>query len=676
MQALSLDQLVGQTLDGYRVERLLGKGRLNAVYLAQNLATRRTDALTLYLVPESFPPESRQRFLRRFLKGAATVSVLQHPHILPIYAFGDYQGVPYLVTPYTMYGSLADGLKRRGRYEHPEVLEILKQVASGLEYAHKKGYVHGTLKPSNLVLKNREGGLWVAGFGLLHMLQSSGLVRSNRPYGHLFSIADTLMIAPEYVAPEIVEGKSVDKRSDIYALGAILFELLSGQPPFSGKDPMEVVQWHVNQSAPGLRTVNADVPVALAAVINQALERNPMRRFQYVQELVEAFEQVSAGLTGVSTSNFLLDSGGQQAATVQSPSESAASSRGTGSWQLLPPIVTGKLPATPAPSPRGGSIRLPAQPSATSPKLPAQPPVVPQKPVVQPSIQSRPMLRPQPEERLDPSARTEQQVPVVPKERPAPAAPVERPAPAARSEQQSIIASGRSIMQTSDAASIQPFDWWSMAPVPETPDKPAPQARPLRVVDPASGEAQGQLPMAGTNADMAYGGQPMLRPTAAPRPRSRRRSGRVRRRGILAAIVGGSILVAGGAVAFDLLHAMHNLPASKAQQNKTTMAGHTGTVIGMADMAENSALAFTNPTDNKASLLIHLPSGQFVAYERACTHQQVPVNYDPATQTLICPLHGSIFDPAQGGQVLQGPATTPLPAVTVHVNADGTVTTA
>src|SRR5579875_3382654 len=136
MQALSLDQLVGQTLDGYRVERLLGKGRLNAVYLAQNLVSRRTDALTLYLVPESFPPESRQRFLRRFLKGAATVSVLQHPHILPIYAFGDYQGVPYLVTPYTMYGSLADGLKRRGRYEHPEVLEILKQVASGLEYAH------------------------------------------------------------------------------------------------------------------------------------------------------------------------------------------------------------------------------------------------------------------------------------------------------------------------------------------------------------------------------------------------------------------------------------------------------------------------------------------------------------------------------------------------------------
>ena len=655
MQALSLDQLVGQTLDGYRVERLLGKGRLNAVYLAQNLATRRTDALTLYLVPESFPPESSQRFLKRFLKGATAVSALQHPHILPVYAFGEYQGSPYLVTPYTMHGSLADELKNRGRYEHPEVLQILKQVASGLEYAHKKGYVHGTLKPSNIVLKNREGELLVAGFGLLHMLQSSGLVRNNRPYGHLFSIADTLMIAPGHVAPEIVEGKSVDKRSDIYALGAILFELLSGQPPFSGKDPLEVAQWHVKQSAPALRTVNPDVPVALASVINQALERDPMRRFQRIHELVEAFEQVSGGLSGTSANNFLYSSSKQQAATVQPLPKPSAPQQGTGSWQLLPPIVTGQIPVTPpAPTPRGDSNWLLAQPSAASPKLP--------------SAQPKPAPRSRPEGRPDPSARTEQQIPVAPRE---------RSAPPARPAQQSIIASDRSIMQNSDPASIQPFDWWSMAPVPEAPDRPAAQARPLRVADLAPGMAQGQLSPANMNADMAYGGQPMLQPTAAPRPRSRRRSRKVRRRGVLAAIVGGSILVAGGAVAFDLLHAMHNAPATKAQQNKTTMVGgHAGTVVGMADMAANSAIAFTNPADNTASLLIRLPGGNFVAYERACTHQGVAVNYDPATQTLVCPLHGSIFDPAQGGQVLQGPAATALTPVTVHVNADGTVTTA
>jgi len=664
MQALSLDQLVGQTLDGYRVERLLGKGRLNAVYLAQNLASRRTDALTLYLTPESFPPESRQRFLKRFLKGATAVSALQHPHILPVYAFGEYQGCPYLVTPYTMHGSLADELKNRGRYEHPEVLKILKQAASGLDYAHKKGYIHGTLKPSNLVLKNREGELMVAGFGLLHMLQSSGLVRTNRPYAHLFSIADTLMIAPGYVAPEIVEGKSIDRRSDIYALGAILFELLSGQPPFSGKDPLEVAQWHVKQSAPALRTVNPDVPVALASVINQALERDPMRRFQRIHELVEAFEQVSSGLSGQPITGFQSSGSEQQTARVQSPLEPLAPQQGTGSWQLLPPIVTGKIPVTPpAPAAREDSNWLLAQPSAPL-KLPTQPAAAPPK---LPAARPKPAPRPQPEERPDPSARTERQIPAV---------PVEQSAPAARPAQQSIIVSDRSIMQNSDPASIQPFDWWSMAPVPETPDKPAPQQKPLRLMEPAPGMAQDQMRVADLNADMAYGGQPMLRPTAAPRPRSGRRSRKVRRRGVLAAIVGGSILVAGGAVAFDLLHAMHNVPMIKAQPNKTTMAGHAGTVVGMADMAANSAVAFTNPADNQASLLIRLPNGNFVAYERACTHQQIPVNYDPATQTLICPLHGSIFDPAQGGQVLQGPATTALAPVTVHVNADGTVTTA
>jgi serine/threonine protein kinase/Rieske Fe-S protein len=554
-----------------------------------------------------------------------------------------------------MHGSLADELKRRGRYEHSAVLDILRQVASGLEYAHKKGYVHGTLKPSNIVL-NQENNLLVAGFGLLHMLQSSGLVRSNRPYAHLFSIADTLMIAPEYIAPEIVEGKSVDKRSDIYALGAILFELLSGQPPFSGKDPLEVAQWHVKQSAPSLRSVYPDVPVALASVINQALERDPMRRFQGVQELVEAFEQVSGGVTSSfrHTSSRLL-----------APSETSTQQPGmTGSWQLVPPIVTGAFPVTPSSSTRGSSVRLPAQPSAASPKPQSQPLAASLKlPAIQP--------QPAPRSRPSPTARTEQQAAVT---------PVERQAPTARPAQPSIAVPAQQRMQNSDAASMQPFDWWSMAPVPESADRPV-EVKPLRVVEPSFPvEAQGQMRLAGTNADMAYGGQPIgsgLRSTSAPRPRSRRSSSRLKRRKILVALLGGGALVAGGVGAIDLLRVMHNAPMNNGNQlGKTNMGGHLGTVVGTTDLAVNSAIPFTNPLDGQVSLLIRLPSGQFVAYERSCTHQGVAVNYDPGTHMLICPLHGSIFDPAQGGQVLQGPAPTALPPVAIHMNADGTITVA
>ena len=96
--------------------------------------------------------------------------------------------------------------------------------------------------------------------------------------------------------------------------------------------------------------------------------------------------------------------------------------------------------------------------------------------------------------------------------------------------------------------------------------------------------------------------------------------------------------------------------------------------IGLTSQARNSARTFANPRDGQQSLLIHLPDGSFVAYERACTHRGVYVDYDPGTRRLVCPAHGAIFDPAQAGQVLQGPATTPLPAVPLQVQADGTIT--
>ena len=103
-------------------------------------------------------------------------------------------------------------------------------------------------------------------------------------------------------------------------------------------------------------------------------------------------------------------------------------------------------------------------------------------------------------------------------------------------------------------------------------------------------------------------------------------------------------------------------------------SGHQGLVIGAATQAANSAVAFTNPGDQKESLLVHLVGGNFAAYEQACTHEGVPVNYHPQTQTFICPAHGAIFDPAHNGKVLRGPAMQPLTQVAIKVNTDGTIT--
>ena len=125
MQALSIDQLVGQILGNYRLERFLGKGRLNGIYLGRHLASQRLDAVTMYLVPSHFSSEATTRFLARFHKESAAITKLEHPHILPIYEYGGYIGTPYLVTPYVTQGSLADLLKRYGRYDHTAIVPML-----------------------------------------------------------------------------------------------------------------------------------------------------------------------------------------------------------------------------------------------------------------------------------------------------------------------------------------------------------------------------------------------------------------------------------------------------------------------------------------------------------------------------------------------------------------------
>jgi Rieske Fe-S protein len=119
-------------------------------------------------------------------------------------------------------------------------------------------------------------------------------------------------------------------------------------------------------------------------------------------------------------------------------------------------------------------------------------------------------------------------------------------------------------------------------------------------------------------------------------------------------------------------------PASAATQppTATPAPAHTGTVLGYTSQAVNSSQNFTNPTDGQPSLLIRLPNGTFVASERACTHQQVLVNYDPVSQMIVCPAHGSVFDPANGFSRVSGPAMAPLKAVAIRMNADGTITTA
>ncbi len=619
MPTLSVDQLVGQTLGNYRIERFLGQGRLNAVYLARSLTARQMGALTLYLIPSRFSPEAHNRFITRFLKEAAAITTLQHPHILPIYEYGEHSGYPYLVTPYMMNGSLADIIKQQGTCSHEHALEILEQIVAGVSFAHNQGFIHGTLRPTNIVL-NADKTMLVAGFGLMHMLQVQGIERTDQPYAHLLSIAGTFLAGPEYIAPEVVQGQSIDARSDIYSLGAILFELLSGRPLFSGSDPIEIAKKHVKLVTPSLRALCPDIPIALESVVNHALEREPARRFQHVDELLEAFSQVSLGTTGHHSTAMRVD---------ERPPRSGLPN--TDSWQLVPPIVTGHLPKVEIES----SARIAAVQRPT-----------PQKPVPLPPARSLPVQPP--EVRLS-------SAPALPDEK-------ERSNGAAR-----------------------PFEWWSLSP----------QQEPLVLRDEKAANNNNWEASELVKPTENWGGAAPLESRPLPearRSRPLKRSRGVGRRQVVALLATGGVVALGAAVAthLNLGQMMDNLanPHVGANQSQQTVGnanppavpskqggGHTGTVVGVTTMALNSAVYFVNPADQKMSVLVHLVNGGFTAYERACTHEGVSVRYDPGTRTLVCPAHGAVFDPANGN-VLQGPATTPIRKVAVRVNGDGTITTA
>ncbi len=664
MQTLSVDRIIGQSLGNYHVERLMGQGRLSAVYLAQSVLTGLNGGLTLFIIPERFSNDARNRFIQRFRKEAGALTALQHPHLLPVHEYGEHQGYPYLVTPYMTNGSLADLLKRQGRCDHTYVLDILEQVVEGLEYAHRQGVIHGTLKPSNIVLSPDQKML-VAGFGLMHILQMRGIERDDRPYGHLLSIADTFLAAPEYIAPEVVQGQSIDKRSDIYALGIILFELLSGRPPFTGTNAMEVAKMHVQQSISSLRALCPDIPVALASVVNQALDRDPARRFQSASELTEAFAQASIGASGsmrrldripetspLAANNALeAQAGGNwqfmppivtsKLKTVNSSADTATTTPSTqpaeDSWQFMPPIVTGRLE----------TVHAPARPDPAPAKTAPSTHKAPQEPV-----QSVPSA----------NARSSAPLTLVP---PAPE-PFVPAAPAPQLEPIIPVAETNSTEQRRD-------EWWQ-------PDSQESQVLRNLEADPWN-SAPAATPVW---TDPVSGGR------AHPSARRPRKAGMDRRK-VIALLATGGVVAAGAVIGvkMNLIPRGTSTAATNGNARNTTApqqnkqqggngnqkqqnppaAPQTGTSIASTNMALNSSVVFNGDKD----LLIRLPNGNFVAYDRACTHEGVFVNYNPATKTIICPAHNAVFNPANGA-VLGGPAPSPIAPVKIRVNANGTIT--
>jgi basic membrane lipoprotein Med (substrate-binding protein (PBP1-ABC) superfamily)/ABC-type phosphate/phosphonate transport system substrate-binding protein len=267
-----MHDLIGQTLGQYRIVEQLGKGGMATVFKAFQPSLERYVAVKV--LPPYFAHE--EGFSERFVREAKAIARLDHPHILPIYDFGQDHDISYIAMKYVEAGTLKD-IESAGPMSLEQALEIISQTAEALDYAHVQGVIHRDIKPANILMDH---GRWVllTDFGLAKMIEGSQqLTASGVGVG-----------TPAYMAPEQGQGQRVDGRADIYSLGIVLYEMLTGCVPYEAETPLAVVLKHVTEPLKMPRLVNPNIPEAVELVILKALAKEPDDRYQTVGELATA----------------------------------------------------------------------------------------------------------------------------------------------------------------------------------------------------------------------------------------------------------------------------------------------------------------------------------------------------------------------------------------------------
>jgi len=272
----SSDAVVGSELAGYQIEALIGRGGMGAVYRAEELALGRKVALKV-IAPEL---AEDSRFRERFLRESRIAASLDHPHIVPIFKAGDEDGALYLAMRYVEGTDLAKLLREQGALDPRRAVDFLEQVAEALDAAHEKGLVHRDVKPSNVLIAFAAGKehCYLADFGLTKRTGSlSGISAPGDVVGTL-----------EYVAPEQITGDDVEAQADLYSLGCVLYECLTGQPPFPRATDVALLWAHVHEESRRASEVRPELPRQIDAVLGRALAKEPGRRYETAGELVSA----------------------------------------------------------------------------------------------------------------------------------------------------------------------------------------------------------------------------------------------------------------------------------------------------------------------------------------------------------------------------------------------------
>jgi len=256
----------------YRIERVLGEGGMATVYLAEDLKHRRKVAVKV-MRPELAETLGAERFLRE----VEIAAKLNHQNILPVFDSGAASGILYFVMPVVEGESLPARLKREKQLPVAEALRLAREVAEALQYAHKRGIIHRDIKPANILI--HEGHALVSDFGIARATEDAGaLTKTGIAIG-----------TPSYMSPEQSSGAAdLDGRTDIYALGCVLYEMLAGEPPFTGPTAQAIITRSITEEARPLTRARSAVPPAVDAAVQKALAKSPVDRYASAQEMSEA----------------------------------------------------------------------------------------------------------------------------------------------------------------------------------------------------------------------------------------------------------------------------------------------------------------------------------------------------------------------------------------------------
>lgn len=273
---MSPEALIGMELGKSVLQRLLGQGTMGAVYLASQ--ADRQVAVKVFLPASALEQADHEEFLQSLEKAIARGAALDHAHILPILNHGREKGFVYQIMPYVAGESLEMFLTHAGKLPFVQIQSYLEQIAAALDYAHARGVLHCDIKPTNVLLASTDN-LLLSDFGLANLTIEKNFASTRRAVSGMLNA-----IAPEYVL-----GQTIDQRADLYSLGAVLYQMVTGSPPFKGNSLSEVAMKHIKAVPPSPRSLRTDLPQAAEQVMLRALAKRPADRYSHARDLATAF---------------------------------------------------------------------------------------------------------------------------------------------------------------------------------------------------------------------------------------------------------------------------------------------------------------------------------------------------------------------------------------------------